>query len=66
MWAQHEPNLFLTMIFNIDGIQVVWPYEYLYPEQFNYMKDLKIALDAKGHCLLEMPSGTGKTVSNIS
>nr|CAG4643731.1 EOG090X01B4 [Lepidurus arcticus] len=30
------------------------------------MLELKHALDAKGHCLLEMPSGTGKTVSLLS
>ncbi|RHZ77215.1 hypothetical protein Glove_184g80 [Diversispora epigaea] len=30
------------------------------------MIDLKKALDAGGHCLLEMPSGTGKTVSLLS
>ncbi|KAJ3190371.1 hypothetical protein HDU85_000667 [Gaertneriomyces sp. JEL0708] len=30
------------------------------------MKDIKRALDAQGHCLLEMPSGTGKTVSLLS
>ncbi|KAG8325957.1 General transcription and DNA repair factor IIH helicase subunit XPD [Homalodisca vitripennis] len=30
------------------------------------MQELKKALDAKGHCLLEMPSGTGKTISLLS
>ena len=30
------------------------------------MCDLKRSLDRKGHCLLEMPSGTGKTVSLLS
>ncbi|GJJ12366.1 hypothetical protein Clacol_006607 [Clathrus columnatus] len=30
------------------------------------MCDLKRALDATGHCVLEMPSGTGKTVSLLS
>ncbi|EDO46754.1 predicted protein [Nematostella vectensis] len=30
------------------------------------MLELKRTLDAKGHCLLEMPSGTGKTVSLLS
>ena len=30
------------------------------------MQELKRSLDAKGHCLLEMPSGTGKTVSLLS
>ncbi|CCX33794.1 Similar to DNA repair helicase rad15; acc. no. P26659 [Pyronema omphalodes CBS 100304] len=30
------------------------------------MTDLKRTLDAGGHCVLEMPSGTGKTVSLLS
>nr|SVE74026.1 EOG090X01B4 [Daphnia barbata] len=30
------------------------------------MLELKRALDAKGHCLLEMPSGTGKTTTLLS
>jgi DNA excision repair protein ERCC-2 len=39
----------------------VWfPYDYCYPEQYRYMAELKQTLDAKGHCLLEMPTGTGK------
>lgn len=69
---------------------VLFPYDYIYPEQFSYMCELKKALDAKvtftdgmkkcdnyyyyivaflhlkGHCMLEMPSGTGKTVSLLS
>ncbi|KFY15977.1 hypothetical protein V492_01652 [Pseudogymnoascus sp. VKM F-4246] len=35
-------------------------------EQYAYMCDLKRTLDAGGHCVLEMPSGTGKTVSLLS
>ena len=31
-----------------------FPYEYIYPEQYQYMRELKHALDAKGHCLLEV------------
>ncbi|KAK3582680.1 hypothetical protein CHS0354_031090 [Potamilus streckersoni] len=31
-----------------------------------YMLELKRTLDAKGHCALEMPSGTGKTVSLLA
>lgn len=50
----------------MDGLLVYFPYEYIYPEQYAYMCDLKRALDAKGHCLLEMPSGTGKTVTLLS
>ncbi|OXA59642.1 general transcription and DNA repair factor IIH helicase subunit XPD [Folsomia candida] len=50
----------------VDGLTVLFPYDYIYPEQFSYMCELKKALDAKGHCMLEMPSGTGKTVSLLS
>lgn len=31
-----------------------FPYEFIYPEQYQYMLELKHALDAKGHCLLEV------------
>ena len=30
------------------------------------MLELKRSLDARGHCLLEMPSGTGKTISLLA
>ena len=49
------------MRFNLDGLDVFFPYPYLYNEQYNYMLDLKRSLDAKGHALIEMPTGTGKT-----
>ena len=53
--------------FWLDGIEVYFPYQYVYPEQYSYMLSLKKALDAgKGACMLEMPSGTGKTVSLLS
>ena len=32
---------------NIDGLLVVFPYDYIYPEQYSYMLDLKRTLDAK-------------------
>nr|QZX63210.1 DNA excision repair protein ERCC-2 [Halisarca dujardinii] len=54
------------MRLNIDGLLVYFPYDYIYPEQYSYMVALKGTLDAKGHCVLEMPSGTGKTVSLLS
>ncbi|KAJ1568835.1 hypothetical protein HK405_013268 [Cladochytrium tenue] len=54
------------MRFFLDDLPVLFPYDYIYPEQYAYMRDIKRALDAKGHCLLEMPSGTGKTVSLLS
>eukprot|EP00884_Botryococcus_braunii_P019385 jgi/Botrbrau1/612/Bobra.0161s0008.1 len=54
------------MKFNLEGLTVHFPYEYIYPEQYQYMLELKRALDAKGHCLLEMPTGTGKTITLLS
>ncbi|CAO4368451.1 unnamed protein product [Caenorhabditis nigoni] len=54
------------MQLDIDGLKVLFPYDYVYPEQVLYMKEVKKALDANGHGLLEMPSGTGKTVSLLS
>ncbi|KAK2079810.1 hypothetical protein QBZ16_002205 [Prototheca wickerhamii] len=54
------------MRFQLEGLTVYFPYEYIYPEQYQYMLELKHALDAKGHCLLEMPTGTGKTITLLS
>lgn len=55
-----------TMRFQIDDVTVYFPYEHIYPEQYEYMVEMKRALDARGHCLLEMPTGTGKTVALLS
>ena len=76
------------MIFNLDGLRVFFPYDFIYPEQYKYMLELKRGLDAKaraqqcatlrssshvvkrlptqGHGCLEMPTGTGKTISLLS
>ena len=50
------------MRFTLEGLDVFFPYPRLYKEQYEYMLELKRALDAKGHGVLEMPTGTGKTV----
>ncbi|RWS13277.1 TFIIH basal transcription factor complex helicase XPD subunit-like protein [Dinothrombium tinctorium] len=54
------------MKLNVDGLIVYFPYDYIYPEQYSYIVELKKCLDAKGSALLEMPSGTGKTISLLS
>jgi DNA excision repair protein ERCC-2 len=54
------------MRFNLDGLEVFFPYPAVYKEQFQYMLEVKRALDAKGDGLLEMPTGTGKTVSLLA
>ncbi|KAJ6337118.1 hypothetical protein OIU76_006899 [Salix suchowensis] len=54
------------MKFQLRDVTVCFPYDHIYPEQYSYMVELKRALDAKGHCLLEMPTGTGKTIALLS
>lgn len=54
------------MKFHIEEVAVYFPYDYIYPEQYEYIVELKRALDARGHCLLEMPTGTGKTIALLS
>ncbi|KAF8821311.1 Dna excision repair helicase [Cardiosporidium cionae] len=50
----------------LEELVVHFPYDFIYPEQYAYMIYLKRILDAKGHGVLEMPTGTGKTVSLFS
>lgn len=45
---------------------MLFPYPRIYPEQYTYMCDLKKTLDVGGNSILEMPSGTGKTVTLLS
>lgn len=52
--------------FYIEELRVFFPYDAVYPEQLEYMKELKRTLDTPGHCILEMPTGTGKTVALFS
>lgn len=54
------------MKFFVEDVLVVFPYEYIYPEQLDYITELKRGLDRGGHMVLEMPSGTGKTISLLS
>lgn len=53
------------MRFKIEDLEVLFPYDYVYPEQLQYMTRLKQSL-SRGHCVLEMPTGTGKTVTLLS
>jgi DNA excision repair protein ERCC-2 len=50
----------------IDDLDVIFPYADIYPEQYKYMVELKRGLDERGHLLLEMPSGTGKTITLLA
>jgi DNA excision repair protein ERCC-2 len=35
------------MIFQLEDLKVYFPYDYIYPEQYKYMLELKHGLDAK-------------------
>lgn len=37
----------LSSRLNIEGLLVHFPYDYIYPEQYSYMLELKRTLDAK-------------------
>jgi DNA excision repair protein ERCC-2 len=52
--------------FKIEDIEVSFPYPAVYPEQLDYMTHIKRLLDKQGHGILEMPTGTGKTVCLLS
>ena len=54
------------MKFILDGLPVYFPYEFLYPEQYQYMLELKRALDARGHCLLEVRERKKKSARPFS
>lgn len=51
------------MKFSLEGLTVFFPYEYIYPEQYQYMLECKRALDAKGHGLLEVRPPSIFTIS---
>jgi DNA excision repair protein ERCC-2 len=56
------------MRIDIDGLTVYFPYPNIYPEQYVYFQELKRTLDAGpgSHCIIEMPTGTGKTITLLS
>lgn len=53
------------MKFNIDELEVIFPFDMVYSEQYDLMCEVKRAL-GKGHALVECPTGTGKTVALLS
>lgn len=53
------------MKFLLEGLVVYFPYEFIYPEQYRYMLELKRALDARGHCLLEVGSSGWATCAGV-
>lgn len=42
-----SPYWFFLCRLNVDGLLVYFPYDYIYPEQYLYMLELKRTLDAK-------------------
>lgn len=50
----------------IGDLPVTFPFSHPYPEQVQYMETLKEVLQGKGHAVLEMPTGTGKTAALLS
>lgn len=46
--------LYRLMRFDIEGLAIYFPYDYIYPEQYSYMVQLKHILDAK------VPWGVGR------
>ncbi|OAG30001.1 DNA excision repair protein ERCC-2 [Nematocida displodere] len=54
------------MIIRLGEVEVFFPLEKIYPEQVQYIKELFEVVQGKGHCLLEMPTGTGKTIALLS
>ena len=66
----HRVRLYNPSRFNVltvySDLEVLFPYPRIYPEQYAYMCDLKRTLDVGGHCVLEMPSGTGKTITLLA
>jgi len=54
------------MIFQVEELEVHFPFPRIYPEQYAYMLELKRSLDARGHSMFEMPTGTGKTITLLS
>jgi len=56
-----------TMVsLQIGDLTVVFPYSRAYPEQLQYMEALRNVLREKGHAVLEMPTGTGKTAALLA
>lgn len=62
IWFEH------AMRIDVDGLLVYFPFPNIYPEQYMYFKELKRTLDAGpgSHCIIEMPTGTGKTITLLS
>lgn len=54
------------MKFFLHGVEIHFPYEQIYPEQLSYISNIIKNIVSPGNLLIEMPSGTGKTVALLS
>jgi DNA excision repair protein ERCC-2 len=54
------------MKLQIDGLEVIFPFDSIYEEQLDLMFHVKQALDNKTQAMFEMPTGTGKTMSLLA
>ena len=50
----------------IGDLPVIFPYTLVFNEQVEYMNYLNSTLNSTGHAILEMPTGTGKTISLLA
>lgn len=53
-------------IVNIYDLNVIFPYAKIYPEQKEYMGQIKLSFDSNGPAVLEIPSGTGRRIAMFS
>ena len=51
------------MEFKIEELTIHWPFHMVYKEQYEYLKLLKQIVDKNCHGIIEMPTGSGKTIS---
>ncbi|KAJ5066044.1 general transcription and DNA repair factor iih helicase subunit xpd [Anaeramoeba ignava] len=54
------------MQFLIDNLVVYFPFPFIYPEQYEYMKNLKQTFDQKGISTLEIPPTSRKSTALLS
>ena len=59
--ARRRDEASVGMVLRIGDLDVAYPYPRIYPEQVQFMHELKRAIDGAGHALLELPACAGRT-----
>ncbi|KAI4291266.1 DNA excision repair protein ERCC-2 [Pancytospora philotis] len=54
------------MLLEVESVPVYFPYPTIYAEQLEYIRNVIRTLQGRGHALIEMPSGTGKTIALLA